>query len=192
MALFVAGRQLDIWADLGGGAVTSATSFVDFDWNSFRSDGFKIFKVYITDLHVQDGAEFMVAFLTSDGTVPSVGMYGGAFAHGEADQDVGDYDVKWNNQARIPVTASQGAASLSGTYRGNFEFTVNTGDDVVGGVPNYWWHGTMRVGSTLASHIAGGGTCTQNAKYGIRMTTSGPTSNYILKMRYKVLGMTNA
>jgi|TARA_R100001460_G_scaffold42424_2_gene78533 hypothetical protein len=192
MAFFVGGKELDIWVDLGGGAQSSATTHVDFAWDSFRSDGYRIFKVYITDLWLTDGYKFEVAFLTANNAVPSIGMYGGAFAHGEADADVADYDVKWNNQARIPVSANQGSAALSGTYRGNFEFTVNTGDNAASGVPNYWWHGTMRLGSTLASHIAGGGTCTQNARYGIRMTTSGPTANHLLRMRYKVLGMKNA
>ena len=191
MAFFVGGKELDIWVDLGGGAVTSATNYVDFDWNSFRSDGYKIFKVYITDLWLTDNYQFNIAFLTTDDTVPSIGCYGGAFAHGEGDADIPDYDIKFNNSARVPISANIGSAALSGTYRGNYEITVNTGDDVVGGVPNYWWHGTQRLSGVLAAHVAGGGTCTQNARYGIRMTTDAPTANHILKMRYKVLGMKN-
>lgn len=191
MAFFVGGKELDTWVDLGGADQGSSTTHVDIDWNSYRSDGFKIFKVYITDCYIADGYKFEIAFLTADNTPTTLGMYGGAFAHGEADPDVSDYDIRWNNQARIPVSANQAAASLSGSYRGNFEFTVNTGNDVASGVPNYWWHGTMRVASTLASNIAGGGTCTQNARYGMRMTTSGPTSSQLFRLRYKLLGMKN-
>jgi len=191
MALYTGGYKVDTWIEVATGAITSATTHFDIDWNTHRGDDYKIFKVFLTDLHVADGLTFYARFLTANNTPASAGHYGGYYTHGEGNGDITQNDASYNNAQFIPIWGLRTAASLNGTYRGNLEFTVNTGNDVATGAPNYWWQGTARISTSLASHYGGAGTCTQNAKYGVRFESNTNTGNNILKARYKVLGMKN-
>ena len=191
MALYTGGYKVDTWIEVATGAITSATTHFDIDWNTHRTSDYKIFKVFLTDVHVTDGKTFYARFLTADNTPAVQGHYGGYYTHGEGNGDITQNDASFNNVAYVPLWGLRTANSLSGTYRGNLEFTVNTGNDVTGGVPNYWWHGTARISTSLASHYGGAGTCTQNAKFGVRFESNTNTGNHILKARYKVLGMKN-
>ena len=191
MALYTGGYKVDTWIEVATGAITSATTHFDIDWNTHRASDYKIFKVFLTDLHVADGLTFYARFLTANNTPAAFGHYGGYYTHGEGNGDITQNDASYNNVAFVPLWGLRTAASLSGTYRGNLEFTVNTGNDVAGGVPNYWWQGTARISTSLASHYGGAGTCTQNAKFGVRFESNTNTGNNILKARYKVLGMKN-
>ena len=191
MALYTGGYKVDTWIEVATGAITSATTHFDIDWNTHRGDDYKIFKVFLTDLHVADGLTFYARFLTANNNPAAAGHYGGYYTHGEGNGDITQNDASYNNAAYIPLWGLQTAASLNATYRGNLEFTVNTGNDVATGAPNYWWQGTARISTSLASHYGGAGTCTQNAKFGVRFESNTNTGNNIIQARYKVLGMKN-
>lgn len=187
MALYTGGYKQDNWVTVAGGNETAAQTSFDIDWQTYRDNGYHIFKLFITDTYILDGDELWVRFLTADNSVISGGCYGGYFTHGETEGDITYNDEDFDNLNRLPLFGTKGANSSGGIYRANMEITINTGADNSTGVPNYWWHGTARIADVSAAHIQGAGTCTQNADYGIRLQSSG--TNGILKCRYRVIAM---
>lgn len=166
------------------GKITSGTSHVDLRWDQARSAGYGYFTLDLSGIKCQ-GSEFVIRGLSAANTPTTIGAYQGYFAHGESSGSLatsGNSD-NTNNGAYFRIFASRDGSHSNryfGYFRVNIVFPVDSSQTAANVAPSVWWHGTSRLSSINASHVAGGGTQTQSMSYGIRIGTDDGSTNWTL------------
>lgn len=175
-----------VWSS---GYSTTDVSHFDVEYSSARSAGYGRFVIELHNVQV-NGYALLMTPMTGSNAVSGSGCYGGYYAHGEGDGNIAGYDASFNNRRGFPISALRTGLEL-GSYMGNY--TINIGDPTQGttnAYPNVWWQGTHRIGSTLASSIAGAGVHNQfNSHYGVRFETTDPSNSRILEYGYTLYAL---
>ena len=166
------------------GKITSGTSHVDLRWDQARSAGYGYFTLDLSGIKCE-GKELALFGLSSANTPTTIGAYQGYFAHGEsiASLSTSGTSDNTNNGAYFRIYAARNGAHSNryfGYFKINFVYPVDSSQTGVNVAPSVWWHGTSRLNGTNASHVAGGGTQTQNMNYGIRIGTDDGSTNWTL------------
>jgi len=191
MALYTDGYKQNAMVLLASGDSESATTQIDIAFGTFKTAGYYLYKIYLSDMYLTDGYELRLLPMAGASSFVG-GMYGGYFSHGESQGAITYNDNNFNNYGYVPISAGKAAASSSGTYRGHFEIDYSV-RKTTNGMPNVHWHGTMRIANVNASHIAGACTGTQGSDYGVRITSNessnGEGGSRILGHEYAVYGI---
>ena len=166
------------------GKVTTGTSHVDLRWDQARTAGYGYFTLDLSGIKCQ-GSEFVVYGLSAANTPTTVGSYQGYFAHGESSGllSTSSNSGNTNNGAYFRIFGSRNGNHSNryfGFFRVNIVFPVDSSQTSANVAPSVWWHGTSRVSTINAAHIAGGGTQTTSMSYGIRIGTDDGSTNWTL------------
>ena len=166
------------------GKITSGTSYVDLRWDHARSAGYGYFTLDLSGIKCE-GSEFVIRGLSAANTPTTVGAFQGYFGHGESSGllSTSTNSGNTNNGAYFRIFASRDgnhAGRYFGYFRVNIVFPVDSSQTSANVAPSVWWHGTSRLSSINATHVAGGGTQTQNMNYGIRIGTDDGSTNWTL------------
>lgn len=166
------------------GKITSGTSYVDLRWDQARTAGYGYFTLDLSGIKCQ-GSEFVIRGLSAANTPTTSGSYMGYFAHGESSASLATSgnSGNTNNGAYFRIFASRDGNHSNryfGFFRVNIVFPVDSSQTSANVAPSVWWHGTSRLSSINASHVAGGGTQTQSMSYGIRIGTDDGSTNWTL------------
>jgi len=165
------------------GKINSGTSHVDIRYDQARTAGYGYFTLDLTGIRC-DSKEFVLRGLSAANTPVNGGSYQGYFGHGESAASLATTgtSANFNDGAYFRLSAGRNGSS-SNRYLGNFRVFITYPVDssitaLNGSRPNVWWHGTMRLAGTNATHIAGGGTHTGSINYGIRIGTDDGSTNW--------------
>lgn len=175
-----------VWSS---GYSTTDVSHFDVEYSSARSAGYGRFIIELHNIEV-NGYSLLMTPMTAANTPNTIGCYGGYYSHGEGNGDITNNDLNFNNRRGFPISALKGGDELS-TYMGNY--TINISNPTQGtsnAFPNVWWHGTHRISTSLASHIAGGGVYASTPpNYGVRFETTDPSNNRITEYGYTLYAL---
>ena len=166
------------------GKITSGTSYVDLRWDQARTAGYGYFTLDLSGIKCE-GKELALFGLSAANTPTTIGAYQGYFAHGESSGSLATpgNSANTNNGAYFRLSAGRNGATSNryfGYFKVNIVFPVDSSQTSANVAPSIWWHGTMRLNGTTASHVAGGGTQTQSMSYGIRIGTDDGSTNWTL------------
>lgn len=166
------------------GKITSGTSHVDLRWDQARTAGYGYFTLDLSGIKCE-GSEFVIRGLSAANTPTTQGSFQGYFGHGESIASLTNSATSGgsNNAAYFRIFASRDgnhAGRYFGYFRVNIVFPVDSSQTSANVAPSVWWHGTSRLSSINATHVAGGGTQTQSMSYGIRIGTDDGSTNWTL------------
>ena len=177
-------------ASVGGvlirsGASTTDCSLIDIQMDDAIARGYRHLIIELSSISVSQGSPLNMMGMSAASTEVDSGYYAGVTAWGESTSDISTNSVTLAGDTSFKLMGTQTSHDLT-EYNGFFTIHVHF-SSYSNKNPSVYWDGTMRLGTSKASRILGGGTNNQTSiDYGIRIATTG--GNNILNYEYALFG----
>ena len=177
-------------ASVGGvlirsGASTTDTNLIDIQMDDAIARGYRHLIIELSSISVTAGRPLNMMGMSAASTEVDSGYYAGVTAWGGGATDISTNSVTLAGDTSFKLLGSQTSADLT-EYNGFFTIHVHF-SNYSNKNPSVYWDGTMRISSSRASRILGGGTNNSTTiDYGIRIATTG--GNNILNYEYALFG----